>query len=568
MGACGTPRDPDDRAATGVDHASASGETWPRGFMALMGMLLATGLVARVTPLFDQGGRILRQFPTEDGYLMLTIARNIALGNGMSTANGTIPTNGTQPLTTLIWAGLFRLVQCQKQAGVLLVQVFLIMTAAVTAYALYCLAKRLLEGRAWGKAAAALAACAWYASSMTVVHTQNCLETGVYVLLAVLSMLWYVATLSRDPTRPGTFGQYALLGVLLGLTFLARNDACWLILAFCLVHVLSGFAFDRPHIVLRLVQTLLMGLTSVVISLPWLIFNQVKFGSVVPISGISEAHGAALGDNLNLLPATLTEYVLAVLPVPWAIETQPIVIAACSVILLVALAVYAMMWTRASRSARVVMGTVAFYALGLSGFYGLYFGASYFMNRYLFPLSPFLAIAWAALVMRIWLALRQSPFKHTAWVLFLAPLILVAGFNARTYIKGKDHMHWQVVQWVATNVKHDEWVGAGQSGTLGFFHDLTINLDGKVNPEALEARLKGKVLDYVVRSEIRYLVDWVGITTWGVEPPLKDHFEVIVEDQELNLGVLRRKRTAHAGAADDRQEVQRGLARDGARPAQ
>lgn len=552
MGDYGAPRDPNDRAATGDDHAGASGGAWPRGFMLLMGLLLAIGLVARVAPLFNQGGRILRQFPAEDGYLMLTVARNIALGNGMSTANGTIPTNGTQPLTTLIWAGLFRLAQCERQAGVLLVQVFLIITAGFTAYALYHLAKRLLEGRAWGRAAAALAACVWYASSMTVVHTQDCLETGVYVLLAVLSMLWYVTTFSRDPARPGTFGRYAVLGVLLGLTFLARNDACWLILAFCLIHVLSGFAFDRPHIVVRFVQTFVMGLTSVVVSLPWLIFNQVKFGSVVPISGISQVHGARFGGNLNLLPATLTEYVLAVLPVPRAIETRPIVMAACAAILLVALAVYAMMWTRASRSARVVMGTVAFYAVCLSGFYGICFRAPCLMNRYLFPLSPFLAIAWAALVMRIWLWLRQSPLKQAAWAVFLAPLVLVAGLNARTYIKGKDHMRWQVVEWVATNVQDDEWVGAWQTGTLGFFHDLTINLDGKVNPEALEARLKGTLLDYVVRSEIRYVVDWAGITRWGAKALLKDDFDVIVEDPELNLGVLRRKRTADAGAAGDR----------------
>jgi hypothetical protein len=40
---------------------------------------------------------------------MLTIARNIAEGHGMSTANGTIPTNGTQPLVTFILAGIFYL---------------------------------------------------------------------------------------------------------------------------------------------------------------------------------------------------------------------------------------------------------------------------------------------------------------------------------------------------------------------------------------------------------------------------------------------------------------------------
>src|SRR5215831_20633195 len=81
--------------------------------------LFAVGGVARLVPLLDIGGRLFRQFPTEDGYLMLTIARNIALGHGMSVSDGLQPTNGTQPLATLLWAAVFKLVAGDRRLGVL-----------------------------------------------------------------------------------------------------------------------------------------------------------------------------------------------------------------------------------------------------------------------------------------------------------------------------------------------------------------------------------------------------------------------------------------------------------------
>ena len=40
------------------------------------------------------------------------------------------------------------------------------------------------------------------------------------------------------------------------------------------------------------------------------------------------------------------------------------------------------------------------------------------------------------------------------------------------------------------------------------------DLDGKVNPEALARRQKDEVLDYVVESDIRYVVDWAGVGDW------------------------------------------------------
>ena len=87
-----------DRAAAQASERSLwAGSGWAR---ACLWLLLATGIVARLSPLLDPGHRLFWLFMSEDGYLMQTVARNLALGLGMSTADGTMPTNGVQPLAS------------------------------------------------------------------------------------------------------------------------------------------------------------------------------------------------------------------------------------------------------------------------------------------------------------------------------------------------------------------------------------------------------------------------------------------------------------------------------------
>jgi hypothetical protein len=102
--------------------------------------------------------------------------------------------------------------------------------------------------------------------------------------------------------------------------------------------------------------------------------------------------------------------------------------------------------------------------------------------------------------------------------------------------------HFQVVDWVEANVPDSAWIGAVQTGTLGYWHDRTINLDGKVNPEALAVlRREGHVLNYVRESEIQFLVDWEGIATWIERDGFGEVFEVLAHDSDANLAALRRR---------------------------
>src|SRR5262249_16444442 len=181
------------------------------------------------------------------------------------------------------------------------------------------------------------------------------------------------------------------------------------------------------------------------------------------------------------------EYVLVTLPIPSTLEERPLAIAGSILVILVGAAGGTLLAARLSAPARRWFAILGLWIGLMVVFYGFFFGVGFFMSRYFFPFSPFLA-----LVATYW-GHRASP--AVAPRLALARLavpalvaLLVVGLDLRLYLRGTNQGHFQVVEWVERNVPDDVWVGAVQTGTLGFFHDRTLNLDGKVNPDALKAR--------------------------------------------------------------------------------
>lgn len=517
-------------------------------FGSLIVLLITIGFVSRAAPLANQEERLLRQWPTEDGYLMLTIARNIGTGKGMSTADGTIPTNGTQPLFNFLEAIGFVLVNGDKQAGVAISLLLQLLISLVAAFFMFLLARHVLRDRTYHWEIAVLATGLWYSSSIVIPHTMNCLETGFYVVLILLSVyVWY-----RDETglQRNYFSWSVLkIGGLLGLTFWVRNDAVFLIAAITGWHTLLGLTESKEQLRRRVAESFVIGVTTLIIASPWLIYNTVNFGSIMPISGISESVNVPFGNNAAKVPATLFEYATIVLPIPSEIEKSWAVLVSTLLIFLVYVAIMIVTAFHMSRNERVFLFVISTWAGMLVGYYGFLFGASHFISRYLFPLSPFMAIFTVTVIVTGLLHLGRSVAMRRVLPLGVVSLLmLIIALNSRLYQLGSTHMHFQVVEWVKQNVAKDTWVGAVQTGTLGFFHDRTINLDGKVNPDALTARLEKRVPHYVVNQvfddndgQIEYLVDWVGIASWTNKKPLDTHFDLILKDPKSNLAVLRRK---------------------------
>ena len=518
--------------------------TWIRTLGVL---LFVAGLVERLLPLFDLKNRLFWLHMSEDGYLMQTVARNMALGLGMSTADGTIPTNGVQPLATFAYAGLHSLASGSKQLGIVYVTLFSVAVAALGAWLCWRLGRAVLRGLPHSESVAWIAAALWFSSPLVVRHTMNGLETGVYYA-AIAGVLAYYFSFDLASNQEALTGRHrVVLGLLLGVAFLARNDAVFLISSLLIAHALVGGAGVGGGFARRAVDAVVASGLSFVVALPWLVHNKLLFGSIVPISGKAESHAAAFGANLTIIPANILKAVLLYVPIPQSLEaTWPVLAAATVMMLGFGWAAWVVFGRTGVRGRRMCLLTLLFGAM-LGGYYGLFFGAAWFVSRYLSALTPIFAVIAVYLV---WLTLARQPFGRrslpfgVAGVLGLA-LAISVGLAARQYQSGVSNGHRQVVEWVQGNVDDRTWVGAVQTGTLGYFHDRTLNLDGKVNPKALRAVVEtGQVLTYVLDdTPINVLADWSGLAGWMTmtsEPRFGKAFELVVDDKAANLAVLRR----------------------------
>jgi len=521
--------------------------------------------VTYALPLIGSTERLKWLYMTEDGYLMQTVARNLALGLGMTTADGTLPTNGIQPLATFAHMLIYSAVSGDKLGGLRLVAIYNIVLAAISAWLMCRIVRRLLAYSDSGDPCIAspsaapfaapfpatsfamLAAMAWVVSPAIFEHMTNGLETGTYLAAMLLTIDRYQVWTS-DPGDQLTGLQRLSLGLLLGLVFWARNDGVFFIAALLAAHVLLGREAGGGA-ARRVGDAMAAGMLSLLIAAPWLVHNDVNFGSIVPISGKAEAYKAHVGDNLVQVPAIALEGLSSLIPVPgrWERLLPVAVLCSMALVVLIAIIVRTVGGRHLALRRQALAGVILLTLLG--GYYGLFFGAPWFMSRYFSALSvlwwPLVATTLRALL-RQWPSRRPGATLAGAFAAVLLPGIGLGIALAPPKWQGDGRMpHRQVVAWVQQHVPDDVWVGASQSGTLGFFHDRTINLDGKVNPDALHWRLARRdIRNYVLTTPIACIADWVGFARWHApEAPeaFRSAFEVRVESPGDNLAVLCRK---------------------------
>ena len=540
---------PNNLSNTGARPLSSLQPSNERSRLALgfVVVLFLIGLAARLSPFVDVDGRLFWQYMTEDGYLMQTVARNMAIGLGMSTAEGTLLTNGVQPLATYLFAGLHMLAGGDKLVGVALVSALSVAVALISALLLGRVGEKVFAHLPHGKDLAWLAAALWFAAPLITRHSMNGLETGLYHAALMLTMAYFLQHFCTT-SAPAGWGNRLMLGFLLGLTFLARNDAVFFIAALLAVHLLVPVPNRNDSFGSRFTTALIAGSFSIVVASPWLINNYLGFGSIVPISGTAQSFSAEVGRNLPWVASHLFENAWLWFPVPASLETRLPVQLVAALATLASLVVYG--WWVASKSAQAkahfLIGVL--FTAALVTYYGLFFGANWFLPRYFSAASPFLWLfVFGGIVVLVQSIGALAKVRTAGALTGLAGLtVMAAAFAANDFRDGTQHMHKQVVEWTRDNVAPEVWVGAPQTGTLGYFHDRTVNLDGKVNPAALKSLLEhGHILHYTLESPVQYVVDWVGLAQWvnmkHQSERFGEVFEVVVEDPARNLAVLRRK---------------------------
>lgn len=514
------------------------------GWVLFAALLCAVGFVARGRAAALPAAEMFRSFPSEDGYLMLTVARNIALGSGMTSAAGTLPTNGVQPLVTLLQASAFWLVDGDRVAGVRLLLVLYASVAALTALLIYRLGLRLLGTTEQARRASLIGAAAWIASPVALFRTMDMLETGLYAAAVVVVFLSFDRG-HVDCRAPWAWRRCAAFGALLGIAFWVRNDAVFLMLAAGLAHLAT--AGRRVTLRRRFTEATAMAGSAFAVCSPWLLYNVLQFGNVMPGSGL--IHFGAVNPTANLRAAAVALFEQATLVASFEfspLQHRGAFVALCAALLLGAAAAAGREASRHRRDGSLapLRLMVILFGAGLMVFYLLLFDAPYFLRRYLFPLSPFLALHWGDAGVRAWHRLIASRWRVAGPALLL---LLLGNFSLRdglaTAAPRQQGSRFRAVQWVEAHVSQTTWVGAFQSGTLGFFHDRTLNLDGKLNAEARRAVEEGRHQAYVVDSPVQFVLDWASLLEpWArADPALSRNFEWIVRDIPGNFAVLGRR---------------------------
>ncbi|WP_028887148.1 glycosyltransferase family 39 protein [Teredinibacter turnerae] len=517
--------------------------------------LFLIGFISRVLPLFLGESRIFEQFPTEDGYLMLTIARYLALGFGMSTADGTLITNGTQPFVTFIWSLGYLLTGGSKLGGVIFAHIIQVLVSIAFAWVIYKVAKKIFHRHSPIYALGLSAVL--FTSPQLLPHSMNFLETGFYVFIIACVIYVFYET-EEEAATPWSIQKSLLVGVLLGLMFWVRIDSVFIIFAACITYLYRGSDLGISHIKQRFIRVLIFGATSVIIASPWLIYNYIYFGSIMPISGQAQ-NARMLAQNAPVVPSTLLEYLLVFIPIPSSLQEKMPVILFSTIAMLAAtaIAVKAFFKVEKPQKSLILMGLTTVVCFTI--YYGIFFGAKHFVGRYFAATAPFLALFSLGVVIFLLhtIAERSQALLKTGVAAFAVVIFAIeAGLNYRIFQTGVPHAHIQVVNWVESHVPEDTWVAAVQTGTLGYFHDKTYNLDGKVNAEALKAKHgeaycpednvaseanQNCLMYYIVQSDIQYLADWSGLAGWAELPPLLDYFTLEVSDPKENLTVFKRK---------------------------
>lgn len=492
--------------------------------------LIVIGTFFKLAPLFNNYR--LAYSIIDDGYYMMTVARNIAIGKGMTISNGDIHTNGIQPLYTFILSILYWLNGGDKYSTLKFIVLLQFLISCFTFFLLWKLGTLVLNERKNGFKISLFAAALWFCNPVTYLNTTNGLETGIYTLSVLIPLLMIFSSNTKYNAK---FSM--LLGAVLGILFWVRNDIIFLVLS-VVIFILYYKKYDSEKKIKNIYHILIIGLVSFLIALPWLIYNKINFGHIIPSSGQAQFLNTQTGGNFKHIPAVLVEYFVIFYQIPYYAKNNLVTILLCSIISFVLLVLCFKSYKSYPGKLKELFLIIFIFLSGLSLFYGFAFGTYFFLSRYLFPAASVAYIFWAYGAFSVLEYIKTKTLKYSIVTAFSVFMLAISIYN---YSHDYQKVLFNFVDWIEKNLDGSQWVGSFQSGAIGYYYDKTINLDGKLNPEALAAIKEGKLLQYVVNKKLDYLIDVNSFAEWK-NAELIDNYDLIVNDPDKQMAVFKRKK--------------------------
>ncbi len=447
------------------------------------------------------------RFLHDDAYYYLKTARNIAAGFGPTFDRENV-TNGFHPL----WMGVCVLASYLTSDADLYVQIALalnVLFALLLSVQLFRMFRVEL-----GLFFIGFLVCLINWSLYTALSLISGLETALYVLLVML-VVELMHTMSWSSPR-----QLVQLGVLLGLTFLARTSF-GLFLPVLIAYMIWNRSILSVRGAVRI--GLLMVVPAALLTFPYLAWNYSLSGHFQQISGLvlNQFHSA-------LSPAGVILH--AVKTVPKAVMLRPLWVNAVMV-------VWATLFLLVLARSRPIPGffrddrlyVLVVYSAILLVYYMSHFAEGTRTWHYMVPWVT-LQIVFVHFVKASYDLFATSRAARTAIVgliilmslnyLVQEPLFISNGMKLHPYYLSEKDYAREMTNWVKSHLPADARIGVFNAGYIGYHSGRkVINLDGLINGMELYTYLSdGRgVWKYALDKKLGYLAD-----VFFGRPPLLD----------------------------------------------
>jgi 4-amino-4-deoxy-L-arabinose transferase-like glycosyltransferase len=453
--------------------------------------VLAGGMLLRFALVWQPIDWLDRYLLVDDSYIAFNVSRNLGLGRG-PLGDSLHLTSGYQPLYVWLMAPVFRACGTDRVVPIHLALSFL----AVCNVATGALLSRLLA-KAAGPLAGMLGLALWMFSPQVLQIGLNGLETSLSSFLLVACVTLASRMHETRSTPRLVFG----FGCLVGLATLARIDNALLLLS--LGTVLAWQAARESRLVACL-ATGGSGLACLVA--PWLAINDALSGSPLPESGA----GTRFQTFLNGDGSVMSNSAWLQKNVAYALSSSMVLGFLLSLLVLATLWAIPTTRQRLGRPAAPLLW-LALHATLLLLFYCGLVGAYWYFYRYFYPVRLALvglvavgvSLAGAALARRLraqWLPASLGALVVVGVVALELPRTLAPHLGG----------YREIGLWANETLPAGTLVAAAQAGSLAYHGDRlrVVNIDGKINREALTALQERDMSGYLRRQGVRYVLDW------------------------------------------------------------
>lgn len=428
--------------------------------------------------------RILAVVPDDAAYFF-QIAENAASGEGF-TFDRINETNGFQPLWLYILIPVYLIYRGTPETMFRVFMIFQTVLLAVSALIIYNVQSRLFPGRV-------VLACCILFLVFVFLPSVNGMESAVLVLM--LSVLFALDWGRNAPAERNMLRGLGI-GLIAGLVVLSRLDMIFLIAAILVfyAHGIVTVHGDRRARAEKLVAFIA---GSALVVAPYLIYNRLHFGSVMPVSGALKSGFPAVSASLHTLSRfgvkDMAGIFLAFAYLGWFTVERPD------------------KRSPGGRRFTVAMAVMSSYVV-MHFLHTILFMRWAVFRWHFIPYSLFGVLVISEPLSRFFAG--GGPAKRRVFYWVCIAVVVILGV-LRTYGRYNQppEGNWTVESyraalWVRENTGTGDIFAMKDAGNFGYFsRRRTINLDGVVNNMEYQDALKEKGLkNYLERKQVRYLV--------------------------------------------------------------